>query len=234
VEVDEEATAMSTTSTRSDGTVQPLSTAASFGGVLVLLLTLFVAVMPGLFVYGVITEYGPGDMTVVWDVSTVLTYAAYVGVAGLLGAASWWFLRRMSERPPTLTWVAGIVVALVAGLLPVVLAPIAAAQWRADQDTIAGACQPDEVRAVESLRPYGFEGPDAQGQTDGTCSGWVMITGDDRDAVMSTLWQRMERDGWTTTDDDAYARTWTRDGMTVRVWHIQSSDGSTGVGVAAA
>ena len=89
----------------------------------------------------------------------------------------------------------------------------------------------EDVAHVALMGQYGFEFAPAQGDPSGTCAGWIMVAGEDPDAVMATLWTRLASDGWTTSDDDPLDRTWTRDGVVLRVHHIQSSDGTTGIGI---
>jgi hypothetical protein len=206
----------------------PARTAAA---VAVGLLAAAVVVLPPLFVYSVMATYGPGDEPFTWQVRSVVLVVAYAVVSGVVVAWAARFGARMLDRRPPRAWVVAPVVAVLALGAPFAAGWAGQQAWEQDQGVITAACTTDEVAAVALMAPYGTEFSPAEGQTDGTCAGWIMLAGDEPEAAMAALWADMEADGWTTPDTGPWERTWSHDGSTVRVWHIQSSEGSTGAGV---
>lgn len=209
---------------------ETVSTPAAIGAAVFGVLTLAVIVVPPLFVFAVRDTYGPGSDSRV-DLALVVALVGYAVLCGVLIAATWNFLRRLMGRPSQWLWLVGVVGAAVCALLPIGAALAGTASWERGEAIKAAACSTSEIASVAELQQYGFEFTPASGTRAGTCEGWIMIRGEDSIGVMSSLWSQLAADGWTTTSTEALERTWTRDGQTVRVWFVQSSDGSTGVGI---
>lgn len=104
-----------------------------------------------------------------------------------------------------------------------------ARQHEADDAVIAAACSQAEISLLVSMSMYGSEFSGAAGQTNGDCSAWIMVAGDDPKTAMTELALHLVTDGWTLGSGDWRSGVWVRDYTVVRVSHIQSSDGTTGV-----
>lgn len=203
----------------------------TLAGAAVILLTCVWVVSLPLLVLGLVTEYGPSDTGLGWDSTTVALITGYAVVSGLLvGSSARWIARMLGRTPPSM-WLIAPIVGVLALIAPFAAGWVGEQMWQRDQQAIAAACTAEDVAHVALMGQYGFEFAPAQGDPSGTCAGWIMVAGEDPDAVMATLWTRLASDGWTTSDDDPLDRTWTRDGVVLRVHHIQSSDGTTGIGI---
>lgn len=218
-------------STVEEKRVHGRSPARTLAAVAVALVAAAVVALPPLFVYAVTATYGPGDEPFAWQVRSTLLIVAYAVVSGLMVAWAARFGARMLELRQPRLWVVAPVVAVLALGAPFAAGWAGQQAWERDQSAIAVACTADEVAAVALMAGYGTEFSAAEGQADGTCTGSMMLPGDDPEAVMTALWADLAADGWTTADTSMWERTWTHDGSTVRVWHIQSSEGTTGVGL---
>ncbi len=104
-------------------------------------------------------------------------------------------------------------------------------QHAIDDAVIAAACSPEEIAVLDSMSSYGIEYSQAQGQKNGDCAAWIMVTGDDPKTAMSWLGWQLGRDGWMLGSGDWRSGVWVGSYVGVRVTHIQSSHGTTGVGL---
>jgi len=215
----------------SSSTTAASSARQSLAGAAVILLTCIVVVSLPLLVFGIVSTYGTGDASAGWDPTTVALLSGYAVASGLLVAWSIRWIARMLGRTGPSVWMVAPLAAALAFAAPFAAGWAGQQIWERDQQVIDAACSAQDVADVQQMQPYGIEFAPATGDPSGLCSGWIMRPGDDAPAVMQALWVRMAEDGWTTTDTDTFERTWTRGDVTVRVWHIQSSDGTTGVGI---
>ena len=104
-----------------------------------------------------------------------------------------------------------------------------ARQHEVDDAVISRACSQSEMLVLDALGDYGSEYSGPQGQKNGDCSAWIMVPGDDPKQAMTELGWELGMDGWVLGSGDWRSGVWVRDYVGVRVNHIQSSDGSTGV-----
>lgn len=104
-----------------------------------------------------------------------------------------------------------------------------ARQHEVDDAVIHAACSQSEIMVLGMLGDYGSEYSGPQGQKNGDCSAWIMVPGDDPNVVMTDLALQLTGAGWTLGSGDSSNGVWVRDYTVVRVSHIQSSEGSTGV-----
>lgn len=191
------------------------------------LLAITVAVASVAFAYAFAEAYGRVSTPADFDWLPVLVLAGTPGV--LLGAAVT-MLAGLRDRSAPI-WVT---IPLAVALMWVATgwqADAGARQHVIDDAVIAAACSPEEIAVLDSMSGYGIEYGAAQGQKNGDCAAWIMVKGDDPKAAMTELGWELGMDGWTLGSGDWRNGVWVKSYVGVRVTHIQSSDGTTGVGL---
>lgn len=152
------------------------------------------------------------------------------GIPGVLVGAAVTMLARLTGRQAPLWATMPLAIALM-WVLTGWQADAGARQHAIDQAIIATACSPADVAVLDSMRGLGTEYSGAAGQKNGDCSAWVMVRGDEPRAAMADVAARLGSDGWSLRSGDWADALWVKGSAVVRVTHIQSSDGSTGVGL---
>ena len=193
-----------------------------------LALTVVGLVLAGLVIaisYTVNERYGEVSITSVLDGGFMLVLLGVPAI--LLGVAATMVAGVRGRNAP-----AWITIPVAAALLLGISwwqADSGARQHEADDAVIHEACSQSEILVLGMLGDYGSEYSGPQGQKNGDCSAWIMVAGDDPNVVMTDLALQLTATGWTLGSGDSRSGVWVRDYTVVRVSHIQSSEGSTGV-----
>lgn len=194
---------------------------------LLALLALVAAFTAIAFAYSFAETYGRVSTPADFDWLPVIVLAGFPAV--LLGAAIT-MLAGLRDRSAPL-WVTIPLAFAVMWVATGWQADSGARQHEIDDAVIAAACSPAEIAVLDSMSHLGVEYSQAAGQKNGDCSAWIMVRGDDPKAAMDELGGRLFMDGWTLGSGDWRSGVWVKSYVGVRVTHIQSSDGTTGVGL---
>ncbi|HSN06812.1 MAG TPA: hypothetical protein VLV82_05635 [Candidatus Angelobacter sp.] len=217
---------MSTDTSQRPAAGQPVRTGRSLALTVVLIVVATLSVVAVVaYAYGFTELYG-GETESGLPVWVPLLLLAVV--PGLLGG---WAVQRGVEtfsthgRPRYLR-VAPVAVALVA--VAVAGGALVGGQVHdTNAATASAACTTQDVAVLDGLLHYAPDSTPAEGQSDGRCMAWLIYPGEDGAALMTTLTADLAADGWITDDVATDARIFTRDGQTVLVEHVRSSEGST-------
>ena len=195
--------------------------------VIVSVVALAAAVLAVGFAYSFAEMYGEVSTPADFDWLPVLVLAGIPGV--LLGAAVTMLARLSGRQAPV--WATIPLAFALMWVLTGWQADSGARQHAIDQAVIATACSAEEVTVLDSLRGLGSEYSGAEGQKNGDCSAWVMLGGDDPQPAMASVAARLGTAGWSQRSGDWSDALWVKGSDVVRVTHVQSSEGSTGVGL---
>lgn len=177
------------------------------------------------YAYASAEMYGEPDTRAALDLVLVLVLA---GIPGVLLGISATLLAGLRGRTLPLWATIPVAVAFM-WAATAWQADAGARQHEVDDAVIAAACSQAEISVLDTLGRYGSEYSGAAGQTNGDCSAWIMLPGDDPQAVMADLDARLIGGGWVRGQGDWRSTRWTQGVIAVQVNHLQSSEDETGV-----